>query len=342
MEKNFVKDNVDFVGNVIPSWDSASFISRHSDLMRQYHLGDKNAYISVKKLRSLEYHNTISLVNQGYYITEAGDYVKFPDMTPMQKGSTFYREEFRVDHIPALEVETTIIVRNVDCLDEGVRLVRDGYNPAILNMASRRIPGGGVMTGAGAQEESLFRRTNLFRSLYKFTDEYAGKGWYDNYITPAPKRFRYPLDRNFGGVYTPGALLFRENERCGYKLMNSPERLSFIAVAGISHPQLSDSNHLAYNMIEGTKNKMRTILRIGLQKGHDSLVLGALGCGAFRNPPVHIAQLFHEVFEEKEFKNKFRLISFAILDDHNSHRSHNREGNFIPFAREFKQLKLTN
>ena len=47
---------------------------------------------------------------------------------------------------------TQVIVRNVDCLEEGVRLTHEGYNPAVLNMASRRIPGGGVMTGAGAQE----------------------------------------------------------------------------------------------------------------------------------------------------------------------------------------------
>ena len=33
----------------------------------------------------------------------------------------------------------------------------------------------------------------------------------------------------------------------------------------------------------------------------------------FCNPPSHIAQLFHEVFEEPEFKDKYRLISFAIL-----------------------------
>lgn len=113
--------------------------------------------------------------------------------------------------------------------------------------------------------------------------------------------------------------------------------MSFIAVPGINRPELKDATHLADNMIEGTKNKMRTILRIGLRHGHDSLVLGALGCGAFCNPPSHIARLFHEVFEEPEFKNKYRLISFAILDDHNAHRSHNPEGNYLPFVKEFCQ-----
>lgn len=58
----------------------------------------------------------------------------------------------------------------------------------------------------------------------------------------------------------------------------------------------------------------------------DSLVLGALGCGAFRNPPSHISHLFHEVMEEKEFKNKYRLLLFAILDDHNAKLSIIRMG----------------
>lgn len=91
--------------------------------------------------------------------------------------------------------------------------------------------------------------------------------------------------------------------------MESPERLSFISVAGMNRPERKDATHIADDLIEGTKNKMRTILRIGLRHGHDSLVLGAFGCGAYRNPPSHIATLFHEVFEEPEFKNKYRLIS---------------------------------
>ena len=90
------------------------------------------------------------------------------------------------------------------------------------------------------------------------------------------------------------------------------------------------------SLVGGIKNKIRTILRIGLKHGHDALVLGALGCGAFHNPPRHIAKLFHEVIYENEFANKFKLIVFAILDDHNSHKSHNRDGNFLPFKEEFK------
>jgi hypothetical protein len=44
--------------------------------------------------------------------------------------------------------------------------------------------------------------------------------------------------------------------------------------------------------------------------------------------------------EEPEFKNRYRKIVFAILDDHNAHQSHNPEGNFKPFADEF--MKMTS
>ena len=132
--------------------------------------GDRVAYYKVKELRAQEYRNTIEIVNQGFYTTEEGKRVIFPVLTRMEHETTFYKDEFRVDDISAREEDTKFVVRNVDCLEEGVRLCREGYNPAVLNMASRRNPGGGVMTGAGAQEETLFRRTTLFRSLYQFTD----------------------------------------------------------------------------------------------------------------------------------------------------------------------------
>lgn len=316
-------------------WDSTEFLTAYHPLKAKADRGDSGAYYKVKELRAQEYRNTIEIVNQGFYTTEEGKRVTFPELTRMEHETAFYERELRVDDIPAREEETKFVVRNVDCLEEGVRLSHEGYNPAVLNMASRRNPGGGVMTGAGAQEETLFRRTNLFRSLYQFTEYFIDHVWYKKYIAPARTGERYPLNRDFGGIYTPNALLFREDEQHGYKLMGTPERLSFIAVAGINHPELKDATHLADSMIEGTKNKMRTILRIGIRHGHDSLVLGALGCGAFCNPPSHIAQLFHEVFEEPEFKNKYRLISFAILDDHNAHRTHNPEGNYKPFVEEF-------
>jgi len=83
-----------------------------------------------------------------------------------------------------------------------------------------------------------------------------------------------------------------------------------------------------------TKNKIRTIFRIALENGNDSLVLGAFGCGAFRNPPVQIARLFHDIINENEFNNRFKKIVFAIRNTIWKHK-HNPDGNLYPFIEEF-------
>ena len=62
-------------------------------------------------------------------------------------------------------------------------------------------------------------------------------------------------------------------------------------------------------------NKIRTIFRIALVNGHDSLVLGAFGCGAFRLPPEAVAEQFSRVLAEPEFECRFRAVVFAILSN---------------------------
>ena len=311
------------------TWDSQKdFLEKYRILMERIRHGDHSAYYQVKELRIKEFRNTIDIVNKGRYVTENGTYYSFPDDSDMMCKTVFYEREICLPEAVQGCEQTIVEVQNIDCLYAGAQLKERGYNPAVLNMASRRNPGGGVVTGAGAQEETLFRRTNLFRSLYQFAP-FAGM------YGIKTSHHQYPLDRNFGGIYTPDAVYFRESEQKGYALMDNPVSLSFITVAGMNRPDLTADGMIADHHVEPIKNKIRTIFRIGLAHGHDSLVLGALGCGAFRNPPRHVARLFHEVMDELEFKNKYRRIVFAILDDHNAHQSHNPEGNYKPFADEF-------
>ena len=109
--------------------------------------------------------------------------------------------------------------------------------------------------------------------------------------------------------------------------------MSFVAVAAYPNPPLTrDKSRLTSEVAEKTKRKIRVMMATGLNQGHDSLVLSALGCGAFRNPPGHMALLFQEVLSEAAFSNKYKHISFAILDDHNARG----EGNFKPFLDRFR------
>ena len=331
------KDFVDVIQSVqkdkpdTATWTAesrADFMKRYASLKQKVKNGDKSCYYRIKEMRADIFQNTIALVNQGFYITESGRKIVL-DNDRMLSGTKFYSRKFDVCDIPTINGRTTIEVVDKDCMLEGIRLLDEGYRPAVLNMANRRTPGGGVLNGAAAQEETIFRRTNIFRSLYQFAP-FAG----DYGIRRSA--LQYPMDRNFGGIYTPSVSIFREEEGNGFRLMEEPRELGFISVAGMNRPDLRPNGMIVDHLVEPIRHKIRTILRIGLAHSHDSLVLGALGCGAFCNPPAQIASLFHEVLMEKEFADKYRHISFAILEDHNSHQRHNREGNYLPFKREFE------
>ena len=178
------------------------------------------------------------------------------------------------------------------------------------------------------QDRELFR-TNLFQSLYPFQEELARE-----YLLE-PREEQYPIERFEGGIYSPTIVVFRGPEGEGYPLLANPFPVSVATVPAINRPDLTHDGHLTAEMKSSYERKIATIFRLAYAVGNDALVLGAWGCGAFRNPSADIARLFHEALDSYEFKNKFAVVVFAILDDHNAHLAHNPEGNFAPFAREF-------
>lgn len=245
--------------------------------------------------------------------------------------SEYYSEPFELEPEPPAPGGTRFEVIGDDCVEVAHRLVAEGYDTAILNMASRLNPGGGVASGSGAQEEQLCRRSNLLLSLFPFCRRMV-----DTYpeLKLKSRKGQYPLHPRYGGIYSPDVLFFRDGEAQGLEISGYPFKVAVISVAAIPHPEL-DAQGLMSNHDEAlTKDKIRTILRIGLEHRHDALVLGAFGCGAFANPPAQIARLFHVVFEEMEFKNQFDRVVFAILEDRNSLRN-TIGGNLEPFRKEF-------
>ena len=173
---------------------------------------------------------------------------------------------------------------------------------SVLNMASDRHPGGGCRTGALAQEETLCYRSTLYHSLEK-----------EDYYPLAP----------YAGIYSPGVVVYRQEMRYGFAPFEDQNDwfvLGVITIAGLRRPQLArpqgpdGEEELATpplrNMLH---NKIRQILRIAVREGQEYLVLGALGCGAFRNPPGAVARAFKTVLEEPEWKGLFGGIVFAVM-----------------------------
>lgn len=236
--------------------------------------------------------------------------------------SKFYSESFT----PKFERRTSPAVVTVvpdDCLKAAKDWVDQGLDVCVLNLANRQHPGGGVERGTIAQEEYLFRVSNYYTGLFRFYKNAAKYGLHS-------AKEHYPLDRNYGGIYTPQVSIFRADEAHGYALLPKSWKADFIAVAAMRNPETVKVNgqiRIADSLVEGTRNKIRTIFRIAADKGKRNLILGALGCGAFHNPPGHMAELFRDVLCEQEFIGAFDRICFAVLADMNS----NGNGNYREF-----------
>jgi len=204
---------------------------------------------------------------------------------------------------------------------------------AVLNLASDKTAGGGWLSGALAQEESICYRSSLYLSLHK------------SY---------YPLPPH-SAIYSPSVVIMRESWGKGHKLMvpaTKPADLpvvSVISVAAIRRPvtrkvrQIVNGNIVEKEAFDNagdrelTKKKMRLSLRIAANKGHTRLILGALGCGAFRNPTEEVAICWREVLKEPEFAGGWwEEIVFAVLDkgSDGDNGARNREGNFATFERQ--------
>ena len=281
------------------------------------------------------FESTLTLLRQGWYISNSGQRKSLPSVEEVMSAATMYREPVRVLIDPVAPVQTEVRVENDDCVLVAKRLIDEGYNPAMLNLADLYTPGGLVEYGSGAQEENLCRRSNLILSLYQFSQarirQYPDLGLVQH-------ADQYPMDERNGGVYSGIVTFFRGPESEGSLLEETPHNIPVISVAALSGPRIGSDGMMLPQEAEITLEKMRTIFRIGMANFHDSLVLSAMGCGAFANPPSHIAKLFHQVIEEDEFKNAFRLIDFAILDGYRTGLRHNPDGNLLPFQREFGVL----
>ena len=272
---------------------------------------------------------------------DLGDYQSFLDSTKL------YRESYDVSHLGATYPLTETGCINADCVDVAQHLIAAGYHPAILNLASAQKPGGAYQKGSSAQEESLCRSSNLSLSLYQFGDPTYKHIRECGVPTKTPG---YPLDLNYGGIYTPNVTFFRNNQSKYFTLKEQPFRCDVITVAALSFSGRNDyslAEELRFRAADGgfnpdgeavMLNKIRTIFRMGVEHGKDALILGAFGCGVYKLPVPEVVRLFRVVMEEPEFANKFRLIVFAILES--TRKPNGLDGKFADFYRAFGAYSL--
>lgn len=271
------------------------------------------------------YEEVVNDIKNGYYDWRGEEEIDFEDLDILRKGTRMYKDLRPIpkDRRPYFKSPAKIYVENTDTFLKAIDL---GEDCAVLNMASHKHPGGGVANGSRAQEEELCRRSNLLYSLYSFTAQGNMFGFLQH------GGDEYPLPR-YGGIFSPQVTIYREPGT--YNTMCNPKKCSVISVAGIVRPELDDLGMINLRDVSILKGKIRTILRIAIIESKTKLVLGALGCGAFKNPPRHVAMIFKEILGEEEFSHSFEEICFAILEDSNSLRPGNPEGNLKPFMDVF-------
>jgi len=276
---------------------------------------------------------TVGCASKGFFINPDGEKVEIPSKFNgvTIDSATYYDKDITNDivfeELPKFDTKLTVV--NMDCLYAAQNLIDEGFSPVVINNASFKRPGGGVERGSGAQEENIFRRSNLYESLYRFS-EYLAK---ENGLPVEEKQ--YPLPLEYGAIYSPSISVFRNSEDKNYSFLDETYVMDFITIAAIKNPTLVDGK-LTQRDAEIMKGKIKMMLNLGLYWENDAIVLGAFGCGAYGNPPEEIARLFKEVLDQEEYRNKFSRIVFAILDDGNSHRPHNPRGNYLPFKEILK------
>jgi uncharacterized protein (TIGR02452 family) len=236
---------------------------------------------------------------------------------------------------------------NADCVDVAEHLLEQGYSPAILNLASAKSPGGGYHEGYAAQEESLCHSSNLSLSLYQYG---SAKFKHIRECGVPTKETGYPLDRNFGGIYTPDVTFFRNSRAKFFALRERVFRCDVITVAALSfngRTEFCGVEEISYRAADGgftpdgeeiMLNKIRTIFRMGVEHGKDALVLGAFGCGAYKLPSDEVVRQFRQVMNEPEFAGKFRLLVFAIMES--TKKPNGVSGKFAPFYQEFGSFTM--
>ena len=250
---------------------------------------------------------TLEILNSGGYINSRGVDVSIAESLNEAKNSTVLIRPPEIDALlgvtPVADFQTVTQVSNETTLVAARRWVEErGLRTLCLNFASARSPGGGFLNGSRAQEESLARASGLYECLLQASDYYA-----------ANRRFRSSLYTDHF-IYSPDVPVFRNDEG---QPLDQPFLVSFLTAPAVNRGAMERNEPKELHLVDSImRRRVRAVLAVAQKYRYQYLVLGAWGCGAFRNKPNDIATIFADqlVGDQAPYGKAFTQVQFAVLD----------------------------
>lgn len=251
---------------------------------------------------------TLSIVDRARYTAPSGTVVEFePAVRAMLDGTELYTPDALDALVASLGPVADPLRTQIQVTGETTgaalrRLVVDEARGPVfaLNFASAKNPGGGFLGGAKAQEEDLCRVSALYPS------QITRRGYYDG------NRASGTLLYTDHAIYSPGVVFFRDER---LELMESPFRASILTM-----PAPNAGEHLRNHprdvggVRQALERRIAMVLAVARSRGYRDLVLGAWGCGVFRNDPAQVAELFDRALRSAAFAGAFERVVFAVYD----------------------------
>jgi uncharacterized protein (TIGR02452 family) len=242
---------------------------------------------------------TMQILEAGHYRTDTEKFVEIGELVRNAVDDTrSYPPDQPIPDVQPGTQLTRIEVENETTLMAARRLNAMGLRVAALNFASAKNPGGGFLGGARAQEESLARSSGLYACLA------------DQPMYAFHRARRDPMYTDYA-IYSPDVPVFRTDDGT---LLEQPYICSFITCPAVNAKVVLQRDPSRGPEIRAAmKQRIAKILTIAALHNHDTLVLGAWGCGVFGNDSQEIAELFNEALSDR-FRGVFARVMFAIVD----------------------------
>ncbi|WP_329551501.1 TIGR02452 family protein [Streptomyces sp. NBC_00696] len=241
---------------------------------------------------------TEQIAAAGGYRTADGREISIAAETAAARAGTrlYGPEPVRISPFPP--VDTVLEVTGESSLEAARRLTGP---VAVLNFASARNPGGGFLNGAQAQEEALCRASALYTCLLE------ARGFYDHHRA---HRDPFYTDRV---IHSPAVPVFRDDKG---RLLDEPYTAGFLtAAAPNAGVVLRTAPERAAELPRALAVRAERVLETAVAHGYRRLVLGAWGCGVFRNDPAQVAGVFHALLGPGgRFAAAFEHVVFGVLD----------------------------